>query len=384
MNRMPVRFLSLCFCILILLSIVPAGLAYEKGESCRINLSSWITDPQNRSYAEMMLDHYVRTDEMVQDALLGGFSAVFLFDGCSDNMNDPELSDISYYRVSGVCVVLRLNEDGQVELAYFNDSCSTIPDRPLEIGAWYLAEAGKVGPATICDGTYQLYSIRHKGRYEALNARTEYFDKLLDAVYMTRDGFVTSRASEINVHTRTTNHILTTSMWSAGCPLVGSGKAWEYWKLMESVYYPIFDEFDIEQFVGTLTIDRQELRRELYQLYGNPDAVDAFLENSTAAQPFAYLTQCKTVKECDSDETLISVGKANMMTLPCTNTEDARSLLRAAIPDGTQLKALQILTNVQGRRWYKVSWDGRNGYVEASSVRKATWLSGLFSDRQKP
>lgn len=372
------RILYLVLCTLFLSSTLPRARAYEKGDGCRIDLASWIQDTSSRSYVEMMLDHYVRTDRMVQNALKDGFSAVFLFDGCSDNMNDPILSDLSYYRVSGVCIVLRLDRNGQVKMVYFNDSCSTIPDRPLEIGAWYLSEEGKVGPATVCDGTYQLYSVRHKGRYEALNARTEYQDRLLDAIYMTEDSFVRSRASEINIHTRTVNHILTNQMWSAGCPLIGAGKSWEYWKLMESVYYTVFEDFEIDLFVGSVTIDRQALRRELYNLYGNPDAVDAFLEHSTAQQPSAYLAQCPVVKDSAEDISLRTTGQTNMMTLPCDFAADARSLLRTVIPKGERVKVLQTVTNTDGEKWYKVSWKGTNGYVRSEDVEKGSWLTKWF------
>lgn len=77
-----------------------------------------------------MLDYHVRTNQAVIDALDSGYCAVFLFDGCSDNMNDPVLSDLSYYRVSAVCVVLRRDGDGQLKLAYINSNASTCRTGP--------------------------------------------------------------------------------------------------------------------------------------------------------------------------------------------------------------------------------------------------------------
>ena len=268
------RILPLFLAVILVISAVPTAFAYEAGEPCTIDLSSFIHDREKREYVEMMVDHHIRTDRDIQNALDGGFSAVFLFDGCSDHMNDPELSNLSYYRVSGICLVVNRNAAGELKLAYFNDDASTIPDQPLKYGAWTIPEVGEVGPATICDGTYQLYSILHRGEYEALHVRSDFRDGTLEAIYLTPDGGHTSyRASEINVHTRTSNHIANYGMWSAGCPLVGDGNALEYSSLIRCTYYTSYDSFEVMNFVGTLTIDRQMLRQELYTLYKNPDAV---------------------------------------------------------------------------------------------------------------
>ena len=256
------RILLFILAMIIAASSIPAVSAYETGDPCRIDLSAYIRDREKREYVEMMVDHYIRTDRDIQSALKNGFSAVFLFDGCSDNMNDPELSDLSYYRVSGICLVIRQNSLGDLRLVYFNDDISTIPDQPLKYGAWSLPEVGDVGPATVFDGTYQIYSVRHRGEYEALHVRSDYRDATMDAVYMTPEGFTTYRASEINVHTRTSNHIATYGMWSAGCPLIGDGNGWDYHRMIYSTYYAVYEDFEVDNFMGMLTIDRQMLRQE--------------------------------------------------------------------------------------------------------------------------
>ena len=273
----------LVFCLIagLLLPAVLTAQAYTQGDPCAVDLRAFIHDREKREYVEMMVDHHVRTDRDIRNALEGGFAAVFLFDGCSDNLKDPELSDLSYYRVSGICLVIKLDQNGIPKLIYFNEDASTIPDQPLKYGAWEIPEIGEVGPATVFDGTYQIYSVLHRGEYEALHVRSDFRDGTLDAVYLTPDGgFTKYRASEINVHTRTSNHIATYGMWSAGCPLVGDGNVWEYSRLIHSTYYTTYDTFEVLNFLGTLTIDRQQLRQELYTLYRNPDAVDTILENS--------------------------------------------------------------------------------------------------------
>ena len=371
-------FLSVCLVFGLLLTAAPEAGAYEMGQAFRKDLSTWIRNPERREYVEMMLDYYIRTDTMVQQALEGRFCAMFLFDGCSDNMDDPELQDLTYYRVTGVCVVIKLDANREPRLVYINSNCSTIPDRPLEIGAWYLAEAGSVGPATVCDGTYQIYSVRHKGKYEALHVRTEYYDALLDAVYMTSDGYVTSRASEINVHTRTSNHTSGVGMWSAGCPLVGDGDEWEFWKLIQATYYGVYDTFELDNFVGTLTIDRQAMKEELYGLYENRDAVDMFLTNSRNAQPEQYLKTCSDAETYKrAEEKTVTLG-TQLMTLPCSNATDARSLVLDTIPEGDTVAVTGSIRNSADNLWYQVERNGQTGYLYSGHMEKDSWVDWLF------
>lgn len=377
------RFLNICLCLVLLLSAAPKAAAYTPGEAYQRDLSAWIQDEERRSYVEMMLDYHLRTNREVQNALTNGFAAMFLFDGCSDNMDDPELSDLSYYRVSGVCVVLKLDAKGNVRMTYINDNASTIPDRPLEYGAWRLAEVGEVGPATVCDGTYQIYSVRHKGQYEALHVRTDYWDTLLDAVYMNPDGYVTSRASEINVHTRTSNHTSSRGMWSAGCPLVGDGDAWEFWKLMQATYYSTYDSFELDNYIGTLTIDRTFLRTEMYTLYKNPDAVDVILTNSRNILPETYLTQCSEAARYEETVRMKTVRDARVMTLPCSNETDARALTVENLSEGDKVTVLGTIRNSAGNQWYEVEFQGQggnlcSGYIFSGHVEGLNWLERIL------
>ncbi len=362
------------FCIsAMLLTLAPAGFAEMPEGPCRIDLRAFLQDPEYREYVEMMVDHHLRTDREIRNALEGGFAAVFLFDGCSDNMNNPELSDLSYYRVSGVCIALKLHQDGTIKIVYYNEDASTIPDQPLKYGAWALPEIADVGPATVCDGTYQLYSVRHKGEYEALHVRTDYRDATLDAVYLTPEGFAPYRASEINIHTRTSNHIANYGMWSAGCPLVGDGSTWDFHRLIHGTYYTTYDTFEVDNYVGTLTIDRQQLRQEMYTLYKNPDAVDAILTNSRAVQPEQYLQQCSGETIYEEPETRITAAQTQLMDLPCSMEEDARTKVLKTIPEGTKLTVTGSIRNHAESKWLKVSWDGQEGYVFSGHTKPESW-----------
>ena len=370
MKKFSLCMLSMLLLVLLALSPRAAAAAYVRGTPYQKDLHTWMKNDDHRRYVEMMLDYHVRTNKQVQNALAGGFSAVFLFDGCSDHMDDPELSDLSYYRVSGVCVVLRMNAAGETEMVYFNDNASTLPDRPLEYGAWHLPEVGEVGPATVLDGTYQLYSVYHKGNYEALHVRSDYRDDTLAAVYMTPEGFAPYRADEINIHTRTSNHTSGRGMWSAGCPLVGDGDSWEFWKLMEATYHRSYDTFETGNFVGTLTIDRQALRTEMYTLYKNPDAVDAILAESLTIQPQSYLSSCGHGETYPEGKILRVLMDTQLMTLPCSNGSDARSLPLETLSQGQTLMVSGGLFNSRGNLWYETNHGGQRCYLYAGHVEE--------------
>jgi len=375
MKKVLSSLLFLCITAAMLFSCIPAASAYTPGDACRLDLKAFIADPENREYVEMMIDHHIRTDRDIHNALEGGFAAVFLFDGCSDNMGDPELSDLSYYRVSGVCIVVKQNEKGELKLVYFNEDASTIPDQPLKYGAWEIPEVGEVGPATVFDGTYQIYAVLHRGEYEALHVRSDFRDGTLDAVYLTPDGgFTTYRASEINVHTRTSNHIANYGMWSAGCPLVGDGNTWEYDRLIHSTYYTTYDKFEVMNFVGTLTIDRHLLRQELYTLYKNPDAVDTFLTNSRAAQPEQYFRDCSEKITFEQPQIRVISRDTALMSMPCTTDEDARTQVLQTIPKGEKLSVTGSIRNAGQDKWYTVTYQGREGYLFTGDTKPESWM----------
>ena len=370
------NLLLLCLTVFLLLPVFPTVSAYTVGDPWRPDLKAFLQDPGYRDYVETMVDYHLRTNMDIRNALEGGFAAVFLFDGCSDNMNNPELSDLSYYRVSGVCLAIKLNDAGEPKLVYYNEDASTIPDQPLKYGAWEIPEVGEVGPATVFDGTYQIYSVLHKGEYEALHVRSDYWDGTLDAVYLTPDGGYTEyRASEINVHTRTSNHIASYGMWSAGCPLVGDGNNWDFRRLIYSTYYTTYDTFEVLNYMGTLTIDRQQLRQELYTLYKNPDAVDTFLADSRSAQPDRYLKACTEKTVFEEAETRYTTQETSLMSLPCTPAEEARTKVLKTIPKGEKLSVTGSIRNTDNSKWYIVSYDGAEGFLFTGDTKPESWFT---------
>lgn len=349
----------------------PASASASERASYYPDLSRLMEDGEGRDYVETMIGYYLRNNESIRKTLSEGYSAVFFFEGASDNMADPVLSDISYYRVSAVCVVLRLSETGKLIISYFNDDCSTLPDRPLEYGAWKLPEVGKVGPATICDGTYEVYSVKHGGAYEALHIRTDQEDDTIPAVYMTPEGFVTSRADMINIHTRNVNHTIEGAMWSAGCLLIGDGDFGKFTELIESTYYVVYNDFQIGERVGTVTVDRQLLRNPMYKLYEDKNAVDTLLAYSRQFLPETYFRKCGKLEA--TEKTLWAGKDTELMTLPCSNYTDARSVEIADIDAGEKLEITGSIENSEGNVWYQVTRNGKTGYLYSGYAVEMGW-----------
>lgn len=360
------RFFRLLCLYLVLLLILP-GVPAARAEETLLSLSSYIRSSERRHFAEAMLSYHLRENTTVRETLEEGLCAVFFFEGCSDNMEDPELSDLSYYRVSAVCIALKLDENGEPEIVYFNEDCSTLPDRPLEYGAWELEEVGAVGPATVCDGTYALYSVYHGGSYEALHMRTSYEDETISAVYMTPEGFTPHPADAINIHTRTGNHVIERAMWSAGCMLVGDGEWMDYAQLIISTYYSCYDKFEVDRKVGCVTINRQKLQEQMYGLYENREAVDTLLVSSRCELPQIYLERCS--EETAFEEKTVQLSRdSELMSLPCSNGVDARSIPLTRLEKGDKIGICGSVVNTRGQLWHQVSFFGENCYIPGGNV----------------
>ncbi len=375
MRKCFIRLLSAVLMLALLIEPLPVSAA--EGGDWYPDLSKLIRSGSRRAYVEAMVGYHIQSDPAIRKTLRDGYSAVFFFEGASDNMDDPELSDISYYRVSAVCLVVRLDEEGAPYLSYYNMACSTLPDRPLEYGAWNIETVGEVGPATICDGTYELFSVKHGGAYEALHIRTDEEDDTIPAVYMTPEGYVLSRADMINIHTRNVNHTIQGAMWSAGCILIGDGSAGMFTELIESTYYAVYDTFSIGDRVGTVTVDRQLLKSELYHLYEDQDAVDLLLAFSRQSLPEHYFRQCGELEVYKEPLTLWAGKDTELMTLPCSHTTDMRSVVAEKISEKEPLKITGSIVNSEGNLWYRIEWKGRECYLYSGYAVELGWFDRM-------
>ena len=116
----------------LLFMAAPEAAAYEPGDPYSPDLSELIRDADHRTYVETLTDYYMRTNTSVWKALRKGQCAMFLFEGCSDNLNDRRLADLSFYRVSAVCLVVRLDKSGEPYI-------STRIAAPFRIARWNTA-----------------------------------------------------------------------------------------------------------------------------------------------------------------------------------------------------------------------------------------------------
>ncbi len=382
MMKVFLRIFSVLLCLALCCSSAPVAQAYEVGEPWQVDLSDFLKNEENRDYVEMMLDYYLRNDALVQKNLEKGYCAMFFFEGCSDNTDDPSLADLTFFRVTSLCIAVKLNENGEPYIIYYNPNCSTIPDRPLEYGAWSFWDVGEVGPATICDGTYEIYGVRHMGQYEALHMRDSVDDGELSAVYMTPAGFVNKDANSINIHTRTSNHTSGRGMWSAGCMLVGDGNFAQFQEMMDCTYYAVHDLFEVGRKVGTVTINRQYLKNALYTLYESPDAVDMIVANSRQMLPEIYLSQCIWLETYRPPRLMQTAGETELMTLPCTWQEDARSRTAAHLEKGTKVPLLAEVRNPDGSFWYETEYNGTRCFVSGGELEavpeREGWLSRIW------
>lgn len=373
------KLISFLLCVLLLMTLVSGASASQMESDLCPDLSSYIRDPARRSFVRQMVGYYLRHDRVVRQNLKNGYCAVFFFEGCSDNMNHPEYRDVSYYRVSAACLVLKLDEKGIPQVTYYNDNCSTLPDRPTDYAPRKEEVPADIGPATILDGTYELCAVRHgRTEYEALNLRDTGEDAAVPAIYMTAHGYTKVRATQINIHTRTNNHILKYQMWSEGCMLLGSGDEKEFTEFMEETYYGIYDFFVPDLSVGCVTINRQFLKEEMYNLYGDQDAVDYLLSASRSCLPQKYLERCGEVKDVFFSDTLWAARDTSIMSLPCGNATDARSIPMATIQEGEELIPQKSITNTRGATWYLVDCDGQIGYVYSGDFKEPSELERFW------
>ena len=168
-------------------------------------------------------------------------------------------------------------------------------------------------------------------------------------------------------------------MWSAGCLLVGDGEWMDFANLIVATYYSQYDKFQKGQKVGCVTINRLMLQDELYSLYSNQEAVDTILVSSRCERPEIYLERCSSNTPME-EKTVRTVSDVELMSLPCTNGVDARSIPVTRLSKGDKIDICGSVVNTKGQLWYEVSFFRENCYISAGSVEE---IPTSFLDRIK-
>ena len=82
MKKALFRLLCAAMAVFLLIPMIPQVRAGSQG----ISLSQYIRNAEKRHFVESMLSYHLRENETVRKTLEEGYSAVFFFEGCSDNM----------------------------------------------------------------------------------------------------------------------------------------------------------------------------------------------------------------------------------------------------------------------------------------------------------
>ena len=131
--------------------------------------------------------------------------------------------------------------------------------------------------------------------------------------------------------------------------------------------------------MGCVTINRLMLQDELYSLYSNQEAVDTILVSSRCERPEIYLERCSSNTPME-EKTVRTVSDVELMSLPCTNGVDARSIPVTRLSKGDKIDICGSVVNTKGQLWYEVSFFRENCYISAGSVEE---IPTSFLDRIK-
>ena len=109
--------------------------------------------------------------------------------------------------------------------------------------------------------------------------------------------------------------------------------------------------------------------------YRNPDAVDAMIWESSQMQPQTYFASCGNAECYEKEKNLRAALDTKLMTLPCSNGSDARSLEAGTLAAGEILTAKGSIFNASGNLWYETE---AGSYVYAGHVEELGFFESLW------
>lgn len=243
---------------------------------------SIIQNKEHRAYVNAMLKLYLSdmSDGRVRSALERGKSAIFFFDGASDNTVGGQYANYVVYHLTAVCVVVKL-VNGVPTVVFMDDCSSTIPDNPRK------PELNEGTPVpTVTDGIYPVVSCNHHDSFAALHVKCYEHG---GALRCTQNGSYIDCSYGINIHARGANSVYATSQSSTGCLLVGktpatSSKYNEFMKVVTGIDNAMNNKFStVAEDMGVVVVDHQLFKEQIMSIYGADS-------NHTAAQIAALLT----------------------------------------------------------------------------------------------
>ncbi|MBQ4317374.1 MAG: SH3 domain-containing protein, partial [Clostridia bacterium] len=345
-----------------------------------LTCSSFISNTTQREYIDMMMKYYLSANPDIVTALDNGKSAIFMFEGGSDNYAVGSYSaSASNIRNQAVCIVVK-KVSGAYSIVFYEENSSSIPSQPQATSG-----GESDGQTTLMDGIYKVKTWNHQSKYGALQIIT---NKGYYTPPSNPTGLVNT-ASGINIHTRTSSIAESGGdAWSWGCQLIGSGNntsntfntfmktvtgitynVWNYWGSFKTITTGID--------AGYYILDRQLGLKGLASLY-NSTALSNITASSRAAYEKAsatYINKCTYYPSyCDIKFT----QSTKAYSYPCKTETNSESTVIATIPQGQEVTAYALYLNDKGEYWYRIITYGTTpAYVYAGDTE---FLRDRFDD----
>ena len=99
------------------------------------------------------------------------------------------------------------------------------------------------------------------------------------------------------------------------------------------------------------------------------------LGNSRKIQPDTYLEACSEITVLAEPEIRFTTRDADLMNLPCSPKEDARTKVLKTIPKGTKLTVTGTIRNADDSKWYLVSYEGTEGYLFTGDTKPESFAT---------
>ena len=369
-KRLLVPLLALC-CILSALMPLNITSAADGDPFASLTCSSFISNSARREYIDTMMRYYLNSNPAIVTALDNGKSAIFMFEGGSDNYTGSGYStDASNIRNQAVCIVVQ-KKNGSYQITFYNENSSSVPSQPQSTTG-----GASNGQTTLMDGIYTVYTWNHQSKYGALQINTT---KGYYTPPSNLNGLVNT-ASGINIHTRTTARAESGgSAWSWGCQVIGYGNSSDnafnsFMKTVAGITYNVwnywgsFNTITSGKDAGYYILDRQLALGGLTALY-NSTALANITKASReayAAATATYLNRCTYYpSHCD----IKTAKETKAMSYPCTSEVDSESTVVATLSADHNITANALFLNSKGEYWYRILCYGDTvGYIYAGDT----------------
>lgn len=358
-------------CLLSCLMFAPASVnAVAVDELASLTCGSFISNVTHREYIDTMMRYYISANASVSNALDNGKSAIFMFEGGSDNYNGSGYSTSgTNIRNQAVCIVVQ-KKSGSYQIVFYDESSSSIPSQPKD------TTGSGSRQTTLMDGIYTVYSWNHQSKYGALqvNVNKGYYTPPSNP-----NGLIGS-ASGINLHTRTSAQALSgDSAWSWGCQLIGYGNNSSnsfnaFMKAVTGITYNVwnswgsFNTISTGTTVGYYILDRQLALGGLSALYNSTALANITVASKTAYTNATadYLAKCSYYpSHCEVKTT----KEITAMKYPCTAETDSESTVIATLKDGHTVTGTALFKNTKGEYWYRITCYGTTpAYIYAGDT----------------